>query len=165
MTLAGRPKTMLTPQRRPNEFVHHAKRVPCNLKSSCEDIRKERIMALSLEENEMFTNVGPGTPGGEMLRRYWHPIAFSKELKEKAAGEERSSAKTSSCFVMTTAGWAFYPAVPSPRNVSEFGHLENGGLRCCYHGWLYDVDGRVLERPANRPTAPSRTYPSTRLQS
>src|SRR5215510_1431148 len=38
-------------------------------------------MALSVAENEMFTRVGPGTPGGEMLRRYWHPIGFSSELK------------------------------------------------------------------------------------
>ena len=40
-------------------------------------------MALSLEENEMLTRVGPGTPGGEMLRRYWHPIAFIEELKDR----------------------------------------------------------------------------------
>ena len=38
-------------------------------------------MALSFAENEMFTQVGPGTAGGEMLRRYWHPIGFSTELK------------------------------------------------------------------------------------
>src|SRR5215831_7049555 len=38
-------------------------------------------MALSVAENEMFTQVGPGTPGGEMLRRYWHPVGFSSELK------------------------------------------------------------------------------------
>ena len=38
-------------------------------------------MALSIEENEMYTRVGPGTPGGDMLRRYWHPIGFSTELK------------------------------------------------------------------------------------
>src|SRR5215467_8043602 len=40
-------------------------------------------MALSHEENEMLTRVGPGTPAGEMLRRYWHPIAFLSELEEK----------------------------------------------------------------------------------
>ena len=36
---------------------------------------------LSKEENDFFTRVGPGTPAGEMLRRYWHPIAFAAELK------------------------------------------------------------------------------------
>ena len=40
-------------------------------------------MALSREENEMLTRVGKGTPGGEMLRRYWHPIDFSNELKNR----------------------------------------------------------------------------------
>ena len=40
-------------------------------------------MALSREENEMLTRVGKGTPGGEMLRRYWHPIGFSNELKNR----------------------------------------------------------------------------------
>ena len=40
-------------------------------------------MALSCEENEMMTRVGKGTPGGEMMRRYWHPIGFSNELKNR----------------------------------------------------------------------------------
>jgi|GEM_PF-2617990 len=40
-------------------------------------------MSLSFEENEMLTRVGKGTPGGEMLRRYWHPIGFTKELKNR----------------------------------------------------------------------------------
>jgi hypothetical protein len=40
-------------------------------------------MALSAEENELLTRVGPGMPGGEILRRYWHPIGFSAELKRR----------------------------------------------------------------------------------
>jgi len=40
-------------------------------------------MALTHEENDLFTKVGPGTPAGQMMRLYWHPIGFAKELKDK----------------------------------------------------------------------------------
>ena len=108
-------------------------------------------MALSKEENEMLTRVGPGTPAGEMLRRYWQPIAFDAEIRDKPLrrrilGEDvvmfrdernRVGVLTLRCMHRGTS--------------LEFGHIENGGLRCCYHGWLYDVDGKVLETPGEPP--------------
>src|SRR5919106_6148816 len=104
-------------------------------------------MALSVEENETLTRVGPETPGGKMLRRYWHPIAFSKELqrrpkRRKLLGEDLVLFRDDHGKVGLLALRC------SHRGTSlEFGHIEDGGLRCCYHGWLYDVEGRVLEQP------------------
>ena len=105
---------------------------------------------LSREENDMLTRVGPGTPCGEMLRRYWWPIGFSELVKEKQnptkvrlLGED---------FVLFRDGAGRLGVVElhcSHRGTSlEFGRVEDQGIRCCYHGWLYDVDGRCLEQPA-----------------
>ena len=102
---------------------------------------------LSKEENDYFTRVGPGTPAGEMLRRYWHPIGFAAELKNrplkrKILGEELV------LFRDDKARYGLLQMRCSHRGTSlEFGHLEDGGLRCCYHGWLYDIDGKILEMP------------------
>jgi 5,5'-dehydrodivanillate O-demethylase len=104
-------------------------------------------MALSREENEMLTRVGPGTPGGEMLRRYWHPIAFLSELKGKPL-RRRILGEDLVLFRDDRGRIGLLTLRCSHRGTSlEFGHLENGGLRCCYHGWLYDVEGRILETP------------------
>ncbi len=104
-------------------------------------------MALSFEENEMLTRAGPGTPAGEMLRRYWHPIAFSRELKGRP--KRRTLLGEDLVLFRDEQGRLGLLALRcSHRGTSlEYGHLEDGGLRCCYHGWLYDVEGRVLDQP------------------
>jgi 5,5'-dehydrodivanillate O-demethylase len=105
---------------------------------------------LSKEENDLLTRVGPGTPAGEMLRRYWWPVAFTEHVKAKASpvkvrllGED---------FVLFRDGGDRLGLVElhcSHRGTSlEFGRVEDRGIRCCYHGWLYDVTGRCLEQPA-----------------
>jgi 5,5'-dehydrodivanillate O-demethylase len=105
---------------------------------------------LSREENERLTRVEAGTPAGEMLRRYWWPIAFSQDAKPKGApvkikllGEE---------FVLFRDGTERLGLMTlhcSHRGTSlEFGRVEEQGIRCCYHGWLYDIRGNCLEQPA-----------------
>jgi 5,5'-dehydrodivanillate O-demethylase len=104
-------------------------------------------MPLSFEENETLTRVGPGTPAGEMLRRYWHPIGFAKELKGKPK-RRRILGEDLVLFRDELGQLGLLGLRCSHRGTSlEFGHIEDGGLRCCYHGWLYDVEGRVLEQP------------------
>jgi 5,5'-dehydrodivanillate O-demethylase len=104
-------------------------------------------MPLSFEENETLTRVGPGTPAGEMLRRYWHPIGFAKELKDKPK-RRRILGEDLVLFRDERGQLGLLGLRCSHRGTSlEFGHIEDGGLRCCYHGWLYDVEGRVLEQP------------------
>ena len=105
---------------------------------------------LSRDENDLLTRVGPGTPCGEMLRRYWWPIGFSELVAEKQSptkvrllGED---------FVLFRNGAGHLGLLElhcSHRGTSlEFGRVEDQGIRCCYHGWLYDTAGRCLEQPA-----------------
>lgn len=105
---------------------------------------------LSPEENELLTRVGPGTPAGEMLRRYWWPVGFTEQVKEsdrpvavKLLGEE---------LVLFRSGGGRLGLLArhcSHRGTSlEFGRVEKKGIRCCYQRWLYDVGGRCLEQPA-----------------
>src|SRR5262245_66408566 len=106
---------------------------------------------LTREENELLTRVGPGTPAGEMLRRYWLPIAFINELKEKPL-RRRILGEDLVLFRDDQNRLGLLKLRCSHRGTSlEFGHLEDGGLRCCYHGWLYDVEGRILEMPGEPP--------------
>jgi 5,5'-dehydrodivanillate O-demethylase oxygenase subunit len=104
---------------------------------------------LSPELNERLTRVGPGTPGGELLRRYWHPICVAAELTEarpkkrvKVLGEELV------LFRSPGGGYGLVGEHCSHRGASLFyGFLEEQGIRCPYHGWLYDSAGRCLEQP------------------
>lgn len=95
--------------------------------------------------------VGPGTPMGEVLRRYWHPVATAAELTDlpkrvRILGEDLVVFRDG----QGRAGALFFRC--SHRGTSlEYGRVEDCGLRCCYHGWLYDVEGRILEMPLEPP--------------
>ncbi len=104
------------------------------------------------EENDMMSRVGPGTPCGDLMRRYWHPVAVTAQLDEnpvrkvKILGEELVLYKDRSGEL----------GLVGPRCAHRLSHLEFGipeqkGLRCCYHGWLYDKTGRCLEQPLEPP--------------
>lgn len=92
-------------------------------------------------------SVDRGTPGGEYLRRFWHPIALASELGElplaiRILGED---------LVVFRDGGGRVGLLErrcSHRNTSlEYGLIQERGIRCCYHGWHYDVDGTILETP------------------
>jgi 5,5'-dehydrodivanillate O-demethylase oxygenase subunit len=110
---------------------------------------EEEIM-LSKEENELLTRVGPRTPAGEMLRRYWWPVAFSDDVKSKGAPVKIKFLTEEFALFRDGAGELGLVALHcSHRGTSlEFGRVEEKGIRCCYHGWLYDVRGNCLEQPA-----------------
>ena len=99
------------------------------------------------EPDAELTRVGPGTPCGELMRRYWQPVCLSGDLKDlpkpvKILGEDLIAFRDG----QGRAGLLFFRC--SHRGASlEYGRVEERGLRCCYHGWLYDVDGNVLEMP------------------
>jgi 5,5'-dehydrodivanillate O-demethylase len=103
---------------------------------------------LSKEENERLTRVGPGTPMGDVLRRYWWPVGTAEELstkprRTKLLGEE----------LVLYRGEDGHPAVMelrcAHRNVAlDYGRVEGDCLRCPYHGWLYDPTGQCVEQPA-----------------
>jgi phenylpropionate dioxygenase-like ring-hydroxylating dioxygenase large terminal subunit len=99
------------------------------------------------EPDPLLTRVGPGTPCGELMRRYWQPVCLSADLKDlpkpvRILGEDLVAFRDGE----GKAGLLFFRC--SHRGTSlEYGRVEKRGLRCCYHGWLYDVEGNVLEMP------------------
>lgn len=108
---------------------------------------------LSKEDNELITQTGPGTPGGEFLRRYWHPVALSEELPVGGApvplrilGEELVLFRDE----FERPGLLDRFCAHRQADLS-YGRIECGGLRCLYHGWVYDISGSCLEQPAAGP--------------
>ena len=99
------------------------------------------------EENELLTKVGPGTPCGKALRRYWWPIATSDDVKDKPVpvrvlGEDLVMFRDASGQVGLVERTCCH------RGASlEYGRVEESGIRCAYHGWLYDVGGKCVEQP------------------
>jgi len=101
--------------------------------------------------DDYLTRVSRGTPCGEYLRRFWQPVGFVSELSQvptrvRILGED---------LVVFKDGRGEVGALElhcSHRGASlEFGVIGQRGIRCFYHGWLYDVDGTILETPAGPP--------------
>lgn len=104
---------------------------------------------LTKEENDLLTQTDPGTPCGELLRSYWQPAALSEELPPggppiplRLFGEDLVLFRDD----QGRAGLLDLHCSHRRTDLS-YGRVEDGGLRCVYHGWLYDVSGRCLETP------------------
>jgi len=112
-------------------------------------------MVLTKEDNELLTQVGPGTPGGELLRRYWMPIAVAAELSpEEPTKLVRLLGETLVLFRDKTGRVGLLADRCSHRGASLFyGRVEERGISCAYHGWLYDTCGKILETPPERNEA------------
>ncbi len=99
------------------------------------------------EENEILTHVGPGTPMGELLRRYWWPVGISTDLKDKPTFI-RLLCEDLVLFRDHEGRPGILGAHCSHRRANLcLGNVEERGLRCRYHGWVYDIEGNVLETP------------------
>jgi 5,5'-dehydrodivanillate O-demethylase oxygenase subunit len=112
---------------------------------------------LTREENELLTRVSRGTPCGELLRRYWHPVAAVGELSEekpikavKILGEEL-------VVYRDKQGKHGLVGEHCPHRLASlaYGRVDHEGIRCPYHGWKFDGTGRCLEQPAEPA---SRTF-------
>src|SRR3984957_9693595 len=107
----------------------------------------------SQEEAEILTRVGPGTPMGEVFGRYWLPALLSIEIPEPDCapvqvlllGENLVAFRDSEGKVGLVA-----ENCPHRGTSLFYGRNEQSGLRCPYHGWKYDVDGRCVDT-ANEP--------------
>jgi nitrite reductase/ring-hydroxylating ferredoxin subunit len=100
------------------------------------------------KENDMMTRVGPGTPAGETLRRYWLPVSFSDEIKFDEPIIVRRLAEDLLLFRDEFGRVGLTePTCPHRGTSLEYGWVEAGGIRCCYHGWVFDVNGRCIEQP------------------
>src|SRR5436190_12124306 len=119
-------------------------------------------MGLINQEEEELIRVGPGTPSGEVFRRYWLPVECSANL----GGGERGNAfgGANNPLKLTVLGEhlvLFRDSKGRPGLVAEhcshrgtslaYGCIEENGIRCLYHGFLYDTEGQCLETPAEPP--------------
>ncbi len=105
---------------------------------------------LSKEDNERVTRVGPGTPMGELMRRYWVPALLSSEIGEPDGAPVRVSLLGESlvAFRDSEGRVGLLEEFCVHRGVSLFiGRNEECGLRCAYHGWKYDVTGQCVDMP------------------
>ena len=99
------------------------------------------------EEDAELTHVGPGTTGGEYLRRFWQPVCFSDDLKDlplkvRMLGEDLVAYRD-----RRGALGLLELHCPHRGTSLEFGLVGEEGIRCCYHGWLFGADGAILETP------------------
>ncbi|MCL7748636.1 aromatic ring-hydroxylating dioxygenase subunit alpha [Halalkalibacter alkaliphilus] len=108
-------------------------------------------MVLSAENNKRLTSVGPGTEMGELLRRYWHPIAAESEIGERATKKVRLLGEDLVLFRNRKGGLGLIEERCPHRKVSlVYGIPEDDGIRCQYHGWCFRNDGQCTEQP-NEP--------------
>jgi len=106
---------------------------------------------LSKSDNDLLTRTGPDTQGGRMMRAYWQPVALAEELLPDVPLAVR---------VMGEDLVLFRDAAGAPQLIGRYcphrlvdlsyGRVEDGGLRCIYHGWLLSGAGRCLEQPGER---------------
>jgi 5,5'-dehydrodivanillate O-demethylase len=109
---------------------------------------------LTKEANERLTRVGPGTPMGELMRRYWYPVAFVRELDEWPIKKVRLLGENFALWKTRDGGYGILQESCPHRAASlVYGVIEEEGLRCGYHGWLYGTDGQCLQQPAEPATS------------
>ncbi len=118
-------------------------------------------MAISAEQNAQLTQTGPGTPMGELFRRYWIPALLAEELPEPDCPPVRVQ-------LMGERLVGFRDSAGRPGLIDEFcahrgvslwfGRNEEGGLRCPYHGWKYDVAGNCLDLPSEAEATGMRSH-------
>ncbi|MFN4281369.1 MAG: Rieske 2Fe-2S domain-containing protein [Alphaproteobacteria bacterium] len=107
---------------------------------------------LTKEQNDYLTQTGPGTPCGEFLRCYWQPIAAADEIPP--GGDPLPIRIMSEDLVLFRDDQNRLGLIqrncPHRGTDLSYGRIENGGIRCLYHGWLFDKDGKCLEQPAEK---------------
>jgi len=99
------------------------------------------------QDNELLTRIGPGSRMGAVMRRYWWPVGFSQEVDKipvpvRVLGEDLVLFRAGSGKVGLVAQSCAHRLASL-----EHGRVEENGIRCCYHGWLYDMNGQCTEMP------------------
>ena len=109
---------------------------------------------LKPEQNDLLTQTGPGTPMGQLFRRYWQPALLSEELALADGAPVRLQllSERMIAFRDSAGRLGVIDEFCAHRGVSLwFGRNEEGGIRCPYHGWKYDVNGQCLDVPSESP--------------
>ena len=105
---------------------------------------------LSVEDNELLTRTGPGTGMGELFRRFWMPVLLARELPEPDCPPVRVTVLGESLLAFRDSFGRVGlvdPVCPHRGANLFFGRNEDCGIRCAYHGWKFDVEGRCLDIP------------------
>jgi 5,5'-dehydrodivanillate O-demethylase len=105
---------------------------------------------LTAEENALLAQIGPGTPAGALLRRYWQPLCVAAELTAEKPTQRVTIMGENLVVFRDRQGQYGCVAEPCPhRGVSlAYGFVEDCGIRCAYHGWKFrTTDGQCLEQP------------------
>lgn len=126
---------------------------------------------ITAEENEMLTKVGPGTPAGELLRRYWHPISIAADITPENPTKFVRILGEDLVLYQTPNGEAglLHDRCPHRGASLSYGRCEERGISCAYHGWLFNSKGDCLETPAEPAdskfhlTVKQKAYPVKKL--
>ncbi|HLZ83377.1 MAG TPA: Rieske 2Fe-2S domain-containing protein [Caulobacteraceae bacterium] len=116
---------------------------------------------LTRAQNDMLTRTGPGTAMGALFRRFWIPVLLSRELAEPDGPPVRVNVLGEQLVAFRdSAGAVGLAEARCPHRGANlfFGRNEDGGLRCAYHGWKFDVRGQCLEIPTMASDAPTYAH-------
>src|SRR5690606_3137098 len=103
---------------------------------------------LSVEDNEKLTKVGPGTPMGDLLRRYWQPVAAVADVEREKVLPLRRLGEDLVLYQDRSGTLGLLQDRCPHRNASlAYGIPSENGLRCAYHGWMFNEAGRCLAQP------------------
>lgn len=110
---------------------------------------------MTQEENDALTQVGPDTPMGDVLRNYWYPACFTRELDEFPVKSTRLLGENFAVFKTGDGGYGIVDEKCPHRGASlVYGIVEQDGLRCGYHGWKFGTGGDCLEILAEPESSP-----------
>jgi phenylpropionate dioxygenase-like ring-hydroxylating dioxygenase large terminal subunit len=104
---------------------------------------------LSKEDNDLVTQTDAGTPCGELMRRYWHPVALAREIPPGSPPKPVRLLGEDLVLFRTKKGEPGLMDLHCPHRGTDlsYGRIEDDGLRCLYHGWKMGLDGRCLDQP------------------
>jgi phenylpropionate dioxygenase-like ring-hydroxylating dioxygenase large terminal subunit len=112
------------------------------------------------QENQRMTRTGAGTPAGTLMRLYWQPVALAEELDMPRPLKPVRLMGEDFVLLRDRQGRHGLLARHCAHRCADlaFGRLEDGGLRCSFHGWLFDVTGRCLETPGEPEASPLASH-------
>src|SRR5829696_5814627 len=118
---------------------------------------------LTREANERLTQVGPGTPMGNLLRRYWHAVAATAELDKEPVLAVKILGENLALYRSRNGDLGLMAERCPHRGASMvYGIPEDGGLRCPYHGWKFSEEACASSSRPSPRTAPSSTASASR---
>ncbi len=117
---------------------------------------------LKKELNEELTQVGKGTPGGELLRRYWQPFALAGDVDDENSIKKIKVLDEELILIKKDDGGFALMGEKCPHRGASLSYAfqEADSIRCCYHGWEFDFDGVCIDKPFEKKNKPTKLLPS-----